>query len=324
MKLSIIIPLYNTEKYIQKCIESIYINVKGEINLSDFEVIVINDGSSDNGRSIVEDLMFKYDNLLLINKENGGQSSARNVGFKIAKGNYIFCLDSDDYVDSLSLFNALRFCEEHDLDMMPIFHRIFDENYKELPVGKDVYQEFDSIITGGEFMNKFVVSGSMWRYFYKTSIIKDNDLYLTEGIYHEDEEFIMKFLSYSKRISYSKFLVYNHIIRSDSTVNQKNKDHRIKLLNDILVVIEHLDQHKLIFKEEKNIFNGLQKKIEQLSISLFLRMKQDQLSLEEVQEFIEKLNAINRFPLKADKLKIKFKIAAFIFNTVLFRKIIFK
>src|SRR5690606_24862994 len=84
MKLSIIIALYNTEKYIEKCIRSIYLN--NTLSLNEFEVIVINDGSTDNSQIIVEDLKNDFTNIILINKENGGQSSARNIGFKIAKG----------------------------------------------------------------------------------------------------------------------------------------------------------------------------------------------------------------------------------------------
>src|SRR5690606_38271748 len=233
MKLTIIIALYNTEQYIEKCIRSVYLNNK--LPLSNFEIIVINDGSTDKSQNIVENLQIEYSNIILINKENGGQSSARNRGFAIARGEYIFCLDSDDFVEAFVLIEALEYCLKNNLDMFPIFYKRYTESNELLPVRKDNYPIINKPITGGEFPNNFVVSGSMWRYFYKTSIIKENNLYLTEGIYHEDEESIIKFLSYSKRISDSKFLVYNQIIRSAATDNRQNKDHRIKVLNDSLV-----------------------------------------------------------------------------------------
>ncbi|WP_433895717.1 glycosyltransferase family 2 protein [Sphingobacterium mizutaii] len=322
MKLSIIIPLYNTEDYIEKCILSIYSNLV--FPLSDFEVIVINDGSRDRSEEIVDKLTREYSNLILINKENGGQSTARNIGFKLAKGDYIFCLDSDDFVDNKILFQALNYCIDKNLDIMPIFHRIFDENYNVLPTKKDLYPVFENIISGGEFLNTYVVSGSMWRYFYKKEIIVSNSLYLTEGIYHEDEEFIMKFLSYSRRVAYPRFLVYNHIVRSNSTVNRRDKTHRIKLLNDILKVIEHLNKHKEQFEKNTQTYLGLSKKVEQLAISLFLRMKQDKLNRCEVENFINKLEVIGMFPLKSKHLNYKFRIAKTILNNRFLRQLYFR
>src|SRR5690606_2197423 len=261
MKLSIIIALYNTEKYIEKCLRSIYLN--NQLPLNEYEVIVINDGSSDKSREIVEELLIEFSNIILLNKENGGQSSARNRGFSIAKGEYIFCLDSDDSVEARKMVNALNYCKDKSLDMLTIFYQRFTEENYLLPSKKDIYPIIDKPITGGQFLNKFGISGCMWRYFYKTSIIKDNELYLTEGIYHEDEEFIIKFLSYTKRIAYQRHLVYNHLVRSDSTVNKKNKPHRIKLLKDILTVIKHLNLHKDNFKDNEQVYNGISKKIEQ-------------------------------------------------------------
>src|SRR5690554_1785104 len=126
MKLTIIIALYNTEQYIEKCIRSVYLNNK--LPLSNFEIIVINDGSTDKSQNIVENLQIEYSNIILINKENGGQSSARNRGFKIAKGKYIFCLDSDDFIVAPEMVEALSYCMEKNLDMLPLFYQRYTEN----------------------------------------------------------------------------------------------------------------------------------------------------------------------------------------------------
>jgi Glycosyltransferases involved in cell wall biogenesis len=322
MQLSIIIALYNTEAYIEKCIRSIYF--LDQLNISHFEVIVINDGSTDNSRSIVEKLKAEFSNLILINKDNGGQSSARNIGFNMAQGEYIFCLDSDDYIDSTEMFNALQYCLEKNLDMLPIYFNKRNEAFELLTQKNDIYPIFDQIISGGEFLNKFVVSGSMWRYFYRASIMTDNNLLLTEGIFHEDEEFVIKFMSYSKRIAYGRHLVYNHIVRGDSTVNKKNAEHRRKLLNDIITVMDHLKQHLDKFERTSTEYNGVKKKIEQLSVSIFFRMKKDKISYDDTKFFLTKMTNLGLYPLKITKLDSKFKFASVFFNNQLFNKLYFR
>src|SRR5690554_1450597 len=226
MNLSIIIALYNTEKYIRKCVESIYEN--NNLETTTFEVIVINDGSTDNSPNIVKELQEKYANLILLNKENGGQSSARNQGFKIAKGEYIFCLDSDDFINSYELVKALSFCKEKNLDLLPINLTKYNEDIEPLKTIKDNYEGLNQIINGGEFLNRYVIYGSMCRYIYKKSIMENNNLYLTEGIYHEDEEFVVKFISYCNTISYQNHLVYHQIVRNNSTTKNQDKAHRLK------------------------------------------------------------------------------------------------
>ena len=94
---SVIVPVYNVEKYIEKCIESIFNN-----QINDVEIIIVNDGSTDNSRNIIN----KYaerDNIVIIDQENAGLSAARNSGLKIAKGEYILFLDSDDYLEPEAL-----------------------------------------------------------------------------------------------------------------------------------------------------------------------------------------------------------------------------
>ena len=256
MKLSVVIAVYNTELYLEKCIQSV---LKSPLSENDYEIIVINDGSTDKSQLIVENIMRENANIKLINKKNGGQSTARNVGFQLAKGDYIFCLDSDDYIDGELFSLALNYACENDLDMFPIqFIKVSENN--EILLFRDTYRELSSIITGAEFMNRFVISGAMARYFYKTEIIKKNNLKLIEGIYHEDEEFVIRFLTFVKRITYSKTPVYYYLYRKSSTVNNTNFEHRRKLLNDLLLVIDSLDELANNKTQDVLTINGIEKK----------------------------------------------------------------
>ena len=95
MMISVIIPIYNTEKYLKDCINSV---LKQTIN--DYEIILINDGSTDKSKEIAEQYCHDYDNISLINQSNKGQGAARNVGVVAAKGEYVYFLDSDDTIEN--------------------------------------------------------------------------------------------------------------------------------------------------------------------------------------------------------------------------------
>ena len=111
MKLSIIVPLYNVEKYIEKCILSLV-----NQDFRDYEIIVVNDGSPDESANIVNELKIKYPNVLLFHKENGGLSSARNFGLEKAKGEYVWFVDSDDWIEPDIISLLYKHVKESNLD----------------------------------------------------------------------------------------------------------------------------------------------------------------------------------------------------------------
>ncbi|GHV66157.1 hypothetical protein FACS1894199_08980 [Bacteroidia bacterium] len=126
MKLSIIIALYNAEKYIVRCLES---TMNHSLDLDDYEVIVIDDGSTDSSLSLVEEFGKNHPNIKILTKNNGGQGSARNMGLYIAQGKYILFLDSDDYLESDKLRDVLIIAEQKKIDILSFCFNTIDENY---------------------------------------------------------------------------------------------------------------------------------------------------------------------------------------------------
>lgn len=100
MKLSIIVPMYNVEQYIEKCLKSL---LNQDLSRDDYEILIINDGSKDRSKHIVNEYMKNNKNIRMINQKNGGQSKARNTGIDNAKGEYLFFVDSDDYIEDYTL-----------------------------------------------------------------------------------------------------------------------------------------------------------------------------------------------------------------------------
>lgn len=125
MKLSVIIPCYNAEKYIGNCIYKILNEQIDNVNLKseEIEIIVINDGSTDNSQKIIEDIAFKHTNVKLINKINEGVSVARNVGIEKANGKWIAFIDADDFIDERALPKLIEICETTGSDVIAFQYR---------------------------------------------------------------------------------------------------------------------------------------------------------------------------------------------------------
>ncbi len=125
MKLSIIIPVYNVEKYIAKCIDSI---VEQQLQPNDYEIIIINDGSPDNSKNVIEQYQIKHPHILFLNQENQGVSVARNKGLDVAKGKYILFIDPDDAVHENSIHKILEVATTNDLDILYLSLELYDED----------------------------------------------------------------------------------------------------------------------------------------------------------------------------------------------------
>lgn len=131
IKISIIVPIYNVENYLAQCLDSIYPQITPQM-----EVILVNDGSTDKSLDICKEFQNKYPNTIIINKENGGLSDARNAGSAIATGKYIYYLDSDDWLTSDALEQLYNFAEEHQCEVVQgnffyayIDHLLLDNRY---------------------------------------------------------------------------------------------------------------------------------------------------------------------------------------------------
>ena len=238
IKLSFIIPVFNVEQYIEKCILSIE---NQDISHSEYEIIVVNDGTMDNSVSIIKCLQQKYGNIKLYNKENGGLSSARNFGLKYATGDYIWFIDSDDFIDS----NVLK----------SIIDKAYSENLDVLCFGnKDVYSNgnvlypytrkpLNIIVSGIDFLQHYELSIAAWSCIMKRKLFTQYNIQFTEGIYHEDYEFILYLYEYCDRITYMDIYPYNYIIKSQGTITtSKNSQHTKRRIDSWITIIKNISQ----------------------------------------------------------------------------------
>ena len=212
-KISVIVPIYNVEKYLERCLESIV-----HQSYKNLEIILVNDGSKDNSLMICEEYKKQDERIIIINKKNGGASSARNEGLKIATGDYISFIDSDDYIEEDMYEILVRNLIENDADISVSGVKDIIENIdgsqtiiKDTFNGERILETVNSI----EAMRKyFLGSWAPWDKIYKREIHKD--LFFPEGEINEDEAIVLEVLKKAKKIVYDNKSFYNYIKRDSS------------------------------------------------------------------------------------------------------------
>lgn len=235
-KVSVIIPVYNVENYLRKCLDSLV-----NQTLKDIEIIVVNDGTTDNSQEIINEYVKKYPKKIVsVIQENGGQGTARNTGLLHAKGEYIGYVDSDDYVEENMYEELYKKAKEEDSDIVICGNNVVKENY-ELFSKEDVDKEF--------LLGKMAV----WNKIYKKNIIVDNKIQFRSKVWYEDLDFTMKVYFSSKKISYVDKPLYNYLLREGSTMNNNNIKRNLELIEAFDSLIDYCKDKKIYNKAKDEI-----------------------------------------------------------------------
>lgn len=222
-RLSVIVPVYKVEKYIHKCVDSIL-----NQTFKDFELILIDDGSPDNCGEICDEYAKKDSRVRVIHKENGGQSSARNRGLDIAKGEIIGFVDSDDDIEVNMYKNLIDYMDREKLDIVfcDVYlvrgDRVREQSmYSENKVLNNIQGLKDNLICK--------IDNAVWNKIYKKTIF--NNLRFTEGIVYEDVRIMYKVFSKSQKSGYLKQSLYYYYKRPNSTIAQSFNSKSLSLIH---------------------------------------------------------------------------------------------
>ena len=238
--ISVIIPIYNGEKYVKQALDSV-INQ----TYNNLEIIIINDGSTDNSLNIIKDYQSKDKRIVIIDKQNNGVSSARNDGIKKSSGKYIMFLDSDDYLDNDYIFNMYNCLIKNNSDVCMSGIRQFNENKtirfkKYLNEDKKLY--FNDILLDIINTNEF---NTIFKYIIDSDIIKKNNiLFDTTLKYAEDLKFAYTVLKNSKSIYHYNICGYNYRINPSSVTNNLNIDKLLKWYYDDVKVLNYIKENE--------------------------------------------------------------------------------
>ena len=314
MKLSIIVPIYNVEQYLRKCVDSLLAQ-----DISDYEIILVDDGSTDNSGAICDEYTSpSFVNSLtrsvvikVIHQENGGLSAARNTGIKAAKGEYICFVDSDDYWEPNVLGKLMEQVERDDLDVLRFNYQNVNERYEVFSPNKAQKRDVDysETVTDGEtFLNErlgpmcyavmFILRRDLIYTVHHTPYTVNSGVLFTPGIYFEDTDWTPRMLLRAQRVASTSQIVYNYLWRIGSITQPTNLAKRKKILEDKIRLIRGF-QEQSKFVKDPIWFRWMETNTVMTILSAIVMLPVDSRKL-----YIKELKALHVFPLMTKREKM--------------------
>lgn len=240
MRLSFIIPIYNVSKWLGRCIASIR---NQGLTPDDYEIIAVNDGSTDDSLQVLEDFLAREKQsgvatapVVIVDQPNRGLSAARNTGFRHARGNYVWWVDSDDTLEACFAPRLLERAERERLDVLCFGLNLVDESKGSSSRYPIEDKTKGRTVRGEEFLLNCAMPAAAWTAIYRRGFIERYGLQFMEGVVHEDQEFTPRAYFLSRRIAFEDVAVYNYYQREESITNRKDP----KKTQNLLAICQRL------------------------------------------------------------------------------------
>lgn len=258
MKISVIVPVYNTEKFLARCLDSLV-----QQTIKDIEIIIVNDGSIDSSQNIINEFVKTYPNkILAFSQQNAGQSVARNFALKHVSGDYITFVDSDDWLER----NALELLYDSIISINSDI-AVCDINIyrQDTPESTNFLELFRT--------NKYLAQKFVWGKLYKSDFWKKNKFKFYEGIFYEDLELLPKVLFMTNKISIVDCRLYNYELRNETSTTKlvKNSEYFLLIFKQMIEFYKDKQKDK---KFEKQLCN--------MMFGFFMEYERSKLSTEEI------------------------------------------
>lgn len=281
-KVSIIIPVYNAEKYIGKCLETVC-----NQTLKDLEIIVINDGSTDNSYEIINEYKNKDNRIITYNLKNQGPSKARNKGLEIAKGDFIGFVDADDWCEVTMFEKLYNRAIKNNLDMVMCYATTFNAQTQAFNY-EDTYfsmKDFPEELKNKTFTYKdikdvfFRIPVVAWNKLYKRELIVDNNIKFPDFLYFEDNVFSLHTLIKAKRIELleENLIYYRQFTKHSITQKDETKLDLFRVFDEMENIIEKNDTENILksryINHKNNTFKYWSKRLKNEKIKEIFNQK---------------------------------------------------
>lgn len=311
LTLSIIVPLYNSEKYLPKCLDSL---LSQDIPEQDYELILVDDGSPDDSRRIAEEYASRHSNIIVLTQPNKGTSGARNTGIRRAGGKYLCFVDPDDFVLENSFSALLRRMEEQNLDVLRFGYIEVNEQYQPTmscknPESPDYTAQ---VMDGCLFMaERLGIACYVWSFLYRTALLKENDLFFYEGDYFDDTPWLPRVLSLADRVDSLDYKRYFYLIRMNSLVQSaSNRSIVRKMEGHRFLVKELLRQKRDLGSDEAT--KWYDRMVSHCVLSLLTLV--GQADFENRKGYLQELRESGVFPLSKSKCSVANKVKLSLIN----------
>lgn len=321
MRLSVIVPVYNVERYLARCLDSV---TNQGLPCSDYEIIIVNDGSTDSSIAIAEEYQTKHENIKVIHQKNQGLSVARNTGIHNAIGEYLYFIDSDDYIETGVFKDLLELVVELNLDFLGFdVMRTSHSHYKSDVDFSEIRSHFANnfVLDGVSYISKYNFNNGAWWYIVKRNLLIINDLFFENGRMAEDGIFTTEVLLNCKRAAFLPIKIYRYFVNPNSITNKNNREHILKLIEDFKFAIVKFST-LISLAKEKNADDyailRLKTRQESYVFFLFVRLLRANISVHHFKEVIHEMKLLNVYPIKnfiGDSYNSKKeRLLTFIFN----------
>lgn len=325
IKLSIIVPIYGVEQYLRKCVDSL---LAQDLSSSEYEIILVDDGGTDMCPQICDE--YARMNALVnegvrelgktfikvIHQENQGLSAARNAGVKVAKGEYIMFVDSDDYLEANVLSGLVAQMDRDKLDVLRYRLQYVNPQYEVFnPYKSNPFEGNDystEPIDGVSFLNSrmgtqcyawtFIIKRSLLVDSVKCTVYGDNCLF-TEGIYFEDTDWTPRMLVRAQRAASTDTIVYNYLVRQGSITKAVDRKKQKKVLEDKMRLIGELQRQAEELHQQGKDNRWYQRMIAETVISIINILST--IFYSERKAYLERLRSLRVFPIFSREMKAR-------------------
>lgn len=320
MKLSIVIPAYNAEEYIENCLISC---ISQDLDPADYEIVVVNDGSKDSTDKLVDAMSLEHKNIVQIFQENKGNGAARNTGVKNAKSEYILFLDADDYIAHNTLGTLTGLVFEHDLDMLGFSSINVTDSDRTRSKHDSNTVKMDPVVSGIDFLGTYNYKAEVWWYLIKRAFYQESGVSFYDRKFVQDSYLTPTLFSKAKRTSFIVYDVHRYRKAAGSITRNKSVDHLNKHFNDLSFAIEKiLVLRKGLVKDGVNNTKAIQRlhvKQQRYVLIVIVRFMRSRIPTKNLDQMLDKFSTLEAYPMDKfmsipDYRSPAYMLATFVFN----------
>ena len=324
MYLSIIVPVYNSELYIEQCIESL---LNQDIDKNNYEIIIINDGSTDGSLRCIENLRNKNRNIIVHTQKNKGLGAVRNKGILLSKGKYIYFIDSDDYIVHNTFKLLINYLERYTLDIIGFdsircTRRLSMTNITTIKPSEDPL-----VIKGMDFLKNYRYQHRLeaWWYIIRREYLLKTGHRFEEEKFFEDAIFTYRIFRDSRRTMFLNVDIHRYVITPSSIMSRKSQNHLNKFVKDWVDLIFRFNNlsHEIFSAnyDDKLILVESIRYRQKINLHyLFIKWREFDFSIKEINQILNEFEEIKIYPLKFTEEQYRqnnlgFRLSIFLFNS---------
>ena len=298
--LSILIPIFNAEKYIGRCLDSL---LNQNISKSNYEIIILDDGSEDKSQEVVAPYLKKFSNIQYHRSENVGAYTTRNKLLKLAKGTYIYCVDADDYIAHNALGGILQKALDHNLDIAG-FETLVTNNTDEVVTSFGDYDPENLLITSGcRFLKDHEdMHFEIWWYLIRRSYLEKEGLCFDSNEFNADVLFTLKAFIGAGSVAYFPISVYRYFQSPHSLMRNEELCHQRVMIDNLMAMILDFNQFITSIRDKsvrykKQIIHNLERRRDHFVVFLITKMIDSKLDSGVMKNNLERLKTDALYPV---------------------------